>query len=74
MTDGERMSWGSAVARALIAVVASVALFVLVPDRLLAYLSVHIVPFWRDLMMMGYVAVAFAVGCWMFMRLQRARS
>ena len=74
MSEGEQMSWGSASLRALIAIVASIALFVFIPDRLLTYLSLHIVPFWRDLLMVGLVAVAFGVGCWVFVRLQRVSS
>jgi hypothetical protein len=68
------MPWGRAIIRAAIAVVVSLVLFVIVPDRLLAYLSLHIVPFWRDLLMLGYVAVAFVAGCLVFMRLQRVRA
>jgi len=74
MSEGEQMSWGSASLRALIAIVASIALFVYIPDRLLAYLSLHIVPFWRDLLMVGFVALAFGVGCWVFVWVQRADS
>ena len=69
-----RMSWGSAVLRAVVVLVAAIALFVVIPDRLLAYLSLHIVPFWRDVLMAGYVAVAFVAGCWVFVRLQRVRA
>jgi hypothetical protein len=68
------MSWGWAIARAAVAIVISLALFVLVPDRLLAYLSLHLVPVWRDLVMVVYVAIAFVVGCIAFVWLQRVRS
>jgi hypothetical protein len=66
--------WGSAIGRAAIVLVASVVLFVVVPDRLLAYLSLHLVPLWRDLAMLTYTAVAFVAGCIVFVRLQGARS
>ena len=64
--------WASAFMRAAILLVVTVALFVVVPDRLLAYLSLHLVPLWRDLAMLAYTAVAFVVGCIVFVRLQGA--
>jgi hypothetical protein len=68
------MSWGRGIVRATIALVVSIILFVVLPDRLLAYLSLHLVPFWRDVLMLGYVAIAFVAGCFVFMRLQRVRT
>jgi hypothetical protein len=68
------MSWGAAALRAVGVIVVAVALFVLVPDRLLAYLSLHIVPFWRDVLMVGYVGIAFVLACWIFVRAQRVRA
>jgi hypothetical protein len=67
------MTWPAASIRAVIVLVASVILFVLVPDRLLAYLSTRIVPGWRDFLMLLYWGAAFVVGCWLFVRLQRRR-
>jgi hypothetical protein len=72
MADEAR--WGSAIVRAAIVLVVSVVLFVIVPDRLLAYLSLHLVPLWRDLAMLAYTGVAFAAGCVVFVRLQKARA
>jgi hypothetical protein len=66
--------WGSAFIRAAIVLVISVVLFVVVPDRLLAYLSLHLVPLWRDLAMLAYTAAAFVVGCLIFVRLQGVRT
>jgi hypothetical protein len=66
--------WGSAFIRAALVLVISVVLFVVVPDRLLAYLSLHLVPLWRDLAMLAYIAVAFVVGCLIFVRLQGVRA
>jgi hypothetical protein len=68
------MSWGSAIVRAAIVIVMAVVVFVLVPDRLLAYLSLHIVPFWRDVLMLCYVGVAFVLASWIFIRIQRVRA
>jgi hypothetical protein len=68
-----QITWGGATWRAAAALVAAVALFVVVPDRLLAYLSLHIVPFWRDVLMVCYVGLAFVLACWTFVRLQRVR-
>jgi hypothetical protein len=67
------MTWPVASARAVVVLVASVVLFVLVPDRLLTYLSTRIVPGWRDFFMLLYWGAAFVVGCWLFVRVQRGR-
>ncbi|HEX3300624.1 MAG TPA: hypothetical protein VHW68_10995 [Actinomycetota bacterium] len=66
--------WGRAIVRAAIVLVVAVVLFLIVPDRLLAYLSLHLVPLWRDLAMLAYTAVAFLVGCVVFVRLQGTRA
>ena len=66
--------WGSAIVRATIVLVVAVVLFLIVPDRLLAYLSLHLVPLWRDLAMLAYTAGAFLVGCVVFVRLQGTRA
>jgi hypothetical protein len=68
------IGWGTAIVRAVVVLVATAVLFVIVPDRLLAYLTVHLVPFWRDALMLLYVAVAFVAGCVLFVRLQGART
>jgi hypothetical protein len=69
-----QVRWGGAVVRAAIVVIVAVALFVIVPDRLLAYLSLHLVPLWRDLVMVAYLGVAFVVACVVFVRLQRVHA
>jgi hypothetical protein len=71
---GDQMSWARAVGRAAIVIVVAVALFVVVPDRLLAYLSLHLVPLWRDVVMVCYGGVAFIAACVLFVRLQRVRT
>jgi hypothetical protein len=53
--------------------VIAVLLFVAVPDRLLAYLSLHIVPFWRDVAMICYTGLAFVAACVVFVRAQGVR-
>jgi len=67
------MTWPVASVRAAIILVSSVALFMIVPDRLLAFLSTRIVPGWRDFLMLLYWGAAFVFGCWLFVRLQRER-
>jgi hypothetical protein len=68
------MRWSVASIRAAGILVASLLLFVLIPDRLLAFLATRIVPWWRDLLMLLYWGVAFVIGCWVFVRLQREPS
>jgi hypothetical protein len=67
------MTWWAAGARAAIMLVIAVLLFVVVPDRLLAYLSLHIVPFWRDVAMIFYMGLAFVAACVVFVRAQGVR-
>jgi hypothetical protein len=67
------MTWPVASIRAAVVLVASIVLFVVVPDRLLAYVSTRIVPGWRDFLMLLYWGAAFVLGCWLFVRLQRWR-
>jgi hypothetical protein len=49
-------------------------LFVLVPNNLLSYLSLHTAPRNRDLLVTFWWAVAFVFACWLFVRLQRTRA
>ena len=64
------MPWSVTIIRAGGILVASVLLFVLIPDRLLAFLATRIVPGWRDFLMLLYWGAAFVLGCWLFVRLQ----
>ena len=68
------VGWGAATFRAVVMLVAASLLFVGVPNRLLATLALHLQPFWRDALMILYLAAAFAIGCWLFVRLQRGRT
>ena len=67
-------SWLRAMALAAIMLAASYLLFVLVPNNLLSYLSLHTTPRNRDLLVTLWWAVAFVFACWLFVRLQRTRA
>ncbi len=73
MTRTVRMvrSWTAPTIRAAVMLVVSWIVFLLVPNRLLGYLSVHLVPTARDLLMVVWWVVAFVFACWLFVRLQR---
>jgi hypothetical protein len=51
--------------------IASGIVFLVIPDRLLGYLSVHLVPTARDLLIALWWAIALVFACWLFVRLQR---
>jgi hypothetical protein len=53
--------------------VASFLALVIVPDRLLAFLSPRITPASRDLLVVAWVTVAFVALCWLFVAIQRGR-
>ncbi len=67
-------SWLRAVVLAAIMLAASYVLFVLVPNNLLSYLSLHMSPRNRDVLVTLWWVVAFVFGCWLFVRLQRTRA
>jgi hypothetical protein len=67
-------SWLRAAALAAIMLAASYLLFVLVPNNLLSYLSLHTSPRNRDVLVTLSWVVAFVFGCWLFVRLQRTRA
>lgn len=70
--DGS-MTWGEALLRAAVLLVASVVVFLVVPDRLIAWLSLHVAPRLRDLLVTLWTAVAFVGVAYLFVRLQRDR-
>jgi hypothetical protein len=72
--DDRDMSWAVAVVRAAVVLIASVVVFVVVPDRALAYLSLHVAPGVRDLLVTLWIAVAFVVMAAVFVRMQRRRA
>lgn len=67
-------SWAREIGLAAVMLLASYLLFVLVPNNLLSYLSLHTAPRNRDLLVTLWWAVAFVFACWLFVRLQRARA
>ena len=71
---GMETSWLRAMALAAIMLAASYLLFVLVPNNLLSYLSLHTTPRNRDLLVTLWWVVAFVFACWLFVRLQRTRA
>jgi hypothetical protein len=60
--------------KAILMLVVSWAAFVLVPNQMLTYLSLHAAPRVRDLLVMLWCAVAFVACTWLFIRLQRTRK
>ena len=70
--DAAPVGWGRAVATAAVMIVVSFIVFLYVPNRLLGYLSLHVVPRVRDLLVAGWWTVAFVACCWLFVRLQRS--
>jgi hypothetical protein len=52
---------------------ASFLALVIVPDRLLAFLSPRVTPTVRDLVVVAWETVAFVALCLLFVALQRAR-
>ncbi len=60
-----------AIVRAAILLILSFVGFVIVPDRMQAYLSLHVVPRTRDGLVLLWVMAFFLFMCWMFVRLQR---
>jgi hypothetical protein len=69
--DSSQMTWSEAIVRAIILLAASTVVFLVVPDRLLAYLSLHVAPRVRDLLVTAWIAVGFWGVAALFVRLQR---
>jgi hypothetical protein len=68
------VSWTVAAIRAAIALVLSVVVFILVPDRAIAKLSPHLSLHLLDTLVVVWITVFFLVMCWAFVRLQRGRK
>jgi hypothetical protein len=66
-------SWAGAGARALLVLVLSWLAFLLVPDRLLVFLTTRVAPRTRDALVTLWVVVSFVVLSWVFVALQRER-
>jgi hypothetical protein len=69
-----KTSWLRATGLAAVMLAASYLLFVLVPNNLLSYLSLHTSPRNRDLLVTLWWLFAFVAACWIFVRLQRSRA
>lgn len=63
--------WGGALVRGAAALIASFLGFVVVPDRLMSFLSVRVVPRARDGLVLLWVVVFFVFDCWLLIQLQR---
>jgi hypothetical protein len=72
--DDRGMNWVTAAVRAAVVLIASVIVFIVVPDRVLAYLSLHVAPGVRDLLVTLWILVAFVGVAWLFVRMQRERT
>lgn len=66
-------SWAGAGARALLVLVLSWLAFLLVPDRLMVFLTTRVAPRTRDALVTLWVVVSFVVLSWVFVALQRER-
>jgi hypothetical protein len=66
-------SWVGAAWRASVAIVLSVVIFIVIPDRAFTYLSKHVVPLARDAILLTWMVIAFFAMCWLFVRLQSGR-
>jgi hypothetical protein len=66
--------WGGAALRAVLILVLSFVGFVIVPDRLLAFLATRVEPTPRDALVLIWVVVFFVVLTKVFVALQRRRS
>lgn len=64
-------TWGGAAVRAAIMLVVSLVFLLWIPNRLLAYLALHLVPTARDLAMGVYFVVSVVIATAAFLRLQR---
>jgi hypothetical protein len=67
-------SWWSAAVRAAVIVVLSVVGFLLVPDRIVTYMSEHARPGVRDLATLAWVLAWFVALSWLVTGLQRRRT
>jgi hypothetical protein len=68
-----REPWVHAIVTAAIMLVVSYSVFVLIPNNLLTYLTVHVNTRARDLLILLWWVAALVFSCWLFVRLQRRR-
>jgi len=62
--------WGSDLARSGLVLILSFIGFVLLPDRLVGYLSLHVFPRTRDALVLVWIIAFFVFMSWLFVRLQ----
>jgi formate-dependent nitrite reductase membrane component NrfD len=65
--------WASATWKAALVLGVALVGLVVVPDRLLAFLSIRVTPRLRDLIVAACAVLAFVLLSFVFVRLQRAR-
>jgi hypothetical protein len=65
-----RESLGVALLKAFVILLLAFVGFAIIPDRLVAYLSLHVTPRVRDSLVTLWVAVYFVFLTWLFVRLQ----
>lgn len=66
--------WGAASLKAGVALVVAVVGFMVIPDRLLAYLSLHVRPRVRDTLVSLWFVAFFLALSWTFVAIQRKRG
>lgn len=66
-------TWGMAAVRSAAVLGAGIFGFMLVPNQLLSYLSLHVRPAARDLLVAGWWVIALMVCTWLFVRIQGRR-
>ena len=66
--------WGIAFVQSAIVLVLAVVGFGVIPDRLLSWLSLHMSPRGRDLLVSLWVLAFFVFLCLVYVRLQRPRA
>jgi hypothetical protein len=68
-----RERWGEAILKAAALLLLAYAGFAIVPDRLLAYLTLHVSPRARDGLVVLWTVAFFIVLTWIFVAIQRWR-
>jgi hypothetical protein len=73
-SGSENGGWAPALVRAVALLAVAFVGFVIVPDRLIAFLATRLVPRDRDFWVTLYVIAFFIAASWLFVRLQRGRA
>jgi hypothetical protein len=67
---GSVQGWGAAILRAIGMLAFAFVVFAVAPNWLLDRLATRVTTTGRDLILVGWWAVAFVSSCWVFVRLQ----